>query len=212
MDRIQFMHAVAVAPESVDRWYEPVMMALAEFAINTPARQAAFLAQVGHESAGFTQLVESFNYRPEALAIFSRIPASMRTQLGRHPHERMVPLARQMTIANLAYGGRYGNRDETSGDGWRYRGRGLKQITFAENYRMCGAALGVDLLAHPEQLAQDEILAARSAAWFWSARGCNDLADRNDFPGTTRVVNGPAMAGHEHRLARWEIARKALLA
>jgi putative chitinase len=212
MDMSTFRRAAALSDSLASRWYTPVMLAMDEFAVDTPARQAAFLAQIGHESAGFTQLVESFNYRPEALAIFSRIPSSMRATLGRRPGETTVPVDRQQQIANLAYGDRYGNGSAASGDGWRYRGRGLKQITFAANYRDCGRALGEDLLMHPELLATDDRYAARSAAWFWATRQCNDLADLGDFVGTTRTINGPSMAGHAQRVARWEVARRVLLA
>jgi putative chitinase len=111
------------------------------------------------------------------------IPVDMRELLGRQPHERMVPVVRQMKIADLAYGGRFGNGDVNSGDGWRYRGRGLKQITFKDNYRDCGAALGVDLIAQPELLGQD-VYAARSAGWFWEAHGCNERADQGGFAGS----------------------------
>lgn len=182
---------------------------MGEFGISTPARRAAFLAQIRHESGGLTQLTESFNYRPEALAIFSRVPAAMRAQLGRHPNETAVPIDRQRQIANLAYGNRYGNGDAASGDGWRYRGRGLKQITFRDNYRACGRALGVDLLENPDKLATDDTLAARSAAWFWFANGCNEAADKGDFAQVTRIINGPAMDQHEKRVTYWAAAKTA---
>lgn len=210
MDRIVFQRAARLGDALAQRWYGPVSAAMAEFGISTPARQAAFIAQIGHESGGFTQLVESFNYRPAALAIFSRVPASMRDGLGRQPNETTVPPDRQRQIANLAYGGRYGNGDAASGDGWRYRGRGLKQVTFRDNYLACGKALGVDLVANPDLLATDDTLSARSAGWFWKANGCNALADRGDFAGTTRVINGPAMEGQDRRVALWDSAKAAM--
>ena len=116
---------------------------------------------------------------------------------------------RQQQIANLAYGGRYGNGDAASGDGWRYRGRGLKQITFKDNHRDCGRALDVDLIANPGLLATDDALAARSAAWFWSARGCNEAADKGDFAQTTRIINGPAMDQQAKRETYWAAAKSA---
>jgi putative chitinase len=210
MDRHAFQLAAALSDTLAARWYAPVSAAMDEFAIDTPARQAAFLAQVRHESGGFTQLSESFNYAPAALAIFSRIPASLRAYLGRHPDETTVPPARQQEIANLAYGGRYGNGDAHSGDGWRFRGRGLKQITFRDNYRDCAAALGVDLIANPDRLADDDTLAARSAAWYWSAHGCNEAADAGDFAATTRIINGPAMDQQARRESYWADAKTAL--
>ncbi|RQU52947.1 glycoside hydrolase family 19 protein [Burkholderia cenocepacia] len=183
-----------------------------EFNITTSAREAMFLAQVGHESEGFVRLTESFNYSVDGLAVFgARLSQAERVQLGRQPGESVVPSARQQTIANKVYGGRFGNGGEASGDGWRYRGRGLKQVTFADNYRDCGRALNVDLLAHPELLEQDAY-AARSAGWFWEAHDLNALADRGDFAGTTRVINGAAMEAELQREARWHYARAALSA
>ncbi|WP_288845517.1 glycoside hydrolase family 19 protein [uncultured Paraburkholderia sp.] len=192
-----------------DRWFAHVAATATEFGITTPQRLAAWIAQIGHESGGFTQLVESFNYRGDTLKIFSRIPANMRDLLGRQSHERVVPIERQMKIANLAYGGRYGNGDANSGDGWRYRGRGLKQITFKHNYQDCGVALNVDLVAQPEILERDEY-AARSAGWFWMTNGLNQLADEGDFVRITRVING-GLTGHPERQARWQIATDVLL-
>lgn len=122
------------------RWFAPVSAAMSEFAINTAARQTAFIAQIRHESAGFTQLTESFQLPARsARDLLTRTRFDACT-LGRHPDEKTVPPARQQQIAHLAYANRYGNGDAASGDGWRYRGRGLKQITFFDNYRDCGRA------------------------------------------------------------------------
>jgi putative chitinase len=210
MDKRTFRQAAELSGELADRWFECVIAAMTEFGIGTAGQRAAFIAQIRHESGGFTQLIESFNYKPSALAIFSRIPASEREILGRQKSESVVPAARQQRIANLAYGGRFGNGDPASGDGWRYRGRGLKQITFRDNYAACGRALGLDLVANPDLLAADDLLAARSAGWFWKTKGCNEPADRGDFAGTTRIINGPAMEGHERRVAFWNAAKSAL--
>ncbi|KVO05547.1 endolysin [Burkholderia ubonensis] len=210
MDKSVFQRAAGLSTVLADRWYGAVAAAMSEFDINTPERQAAFIAQVGHESGGFAQLVESFNYSVAGLAIFSRIPVLMRAKLGRQPGEKVVPLDRQKQIANLAYANRYGNGDAASGDGWRYRGRGLKQITFHDNYAAAGQALAVDLVEQPELLATDDALAARSAGWFWKANGCNELADAGDFAGTTRKINGPAMEGQDKRVALWNTAKAAL--
>lgn len=209
LNREAFQRTAQLSDALADRWFAHVAATATEFGITTPQRLAAWIAQIGHESGGFTQLVESFNYRVDALKIFSRIPANMRDLLGRQPHERVVPIERQMKIANLAYGGRYGNGDANSGDGWRYRGRGLKQITFKHNYQDCGAALNVDLIAQPEILELDEY-AARSAGWFWMTNGLNQLADEGDFVRITRVING-GLTGYAERQARWQIATDVLL-
>jgi putative chitinase len=210
MDTETFQRAANLSPALAERWISPITAAADEFDINTPARLAAWLAQMGHESGGFRLLSESFNYAPDALKIFSHIPAGMRSQLGRQPGEKTVPIARQQQIANLAYGGRFGNGDAASGDGWRYRGRGLKQVTFKDNYRDAGRALGVDLVNDPDQLATDDRLAARSAGWYWKSRGCNESADRRDFDACTRAIN-PAMDGKSGRDARYKTCCDVLL-
>ncbi|WP_144138317.1 glycoside hydrolase family 19 protein [Paraburkholderia sp. BCC1884] len=210
MDKQTFRRAAGLSEELASRWFDLLVATTDEFGISTPQRQAAFIAQIRHESGGFRYLSESFNYKPSALAIFSRVPVHERGKLGRQQSEAEVPLVRQQQIANLAYGGRYGNGDPASGDGWRYRGRGLKQITFRDNYAACGKALGLDLVAEPDLLATVDKLAVRSAGWFWKTNGCNGPADRDDFAATTRIINGPAMDGQEKRVAFWNAARSAL--
>lgn len=133
----------------------------------------------------------------------------MRATLGRRPDEKTVPPERQRQIANLADASHYGNGDAKTCDGWLFRGRGLKQITFSDHYRQCGRALGVDLIANPYLLVTDDTLAARSAAWFWTLHGCNEASDRGDFVATTRIINGPALAGQAQRETRWVAAKNA---
>lgn len=204
MDKLTFQRAAGIAPTLAERWFAPVSAALFEFGIVAPHRVAAWLAQVGHESDGFTRLQESFDYSVEGLqrTFGARMPAALARTLGRQPGERSVPVERQARIASIAYAGRYGNGEAASGDGWRYRGAGLKQITFRANYEACGHALGVDLVAAPGLLAVDDALAARSAAWFWYANGCNQLADRGDFAQLTRRING-GTNGLADREQRW---------
>ncbi|MFM0067267.1 glycoside hydrolase family 19 protein [Paraburkholderia aspalathi] len=205
-----FARAAQLSPALAMRWYGPVMAAMHEFGITSAARQAMFIAQVGHESLGFTRLTESFDYSIAGLAVFgARLSLAERAKLGRQAGEERVPPARQQLIANRAYGGRFGNGDAASGDGWRYRGRGLKQITFADNYRDCARALGLDLLTHPELLEEDGP-AARSAGWFWAAHALNACADRGNFAATTRIINGLALEGQAQRVARWKIAQLAI--
>lgn len=212
MDKRTFQLAAGIPEVVADRWWPHVEAALFEFGILRPQRVAAWIAQVGHESRGFTVLVESFDYRIDALrGQFSRITPAMAAKLGRQPGERAVPLERQQRIASIAYANRYGNGDAATGDGWRYRGRGLKQITFFDNYLECGQALGVDLIAQPDRLASDDGLAARSAAWFWYARGCSQLADTGDIGALTRRING-GLNGIEDRTERWRQAKRVLLA
>lgn len=148
--------------------------AMHEFGISTPQRQAAFLAQIGHESGGLHWLVELWGPTP----------------------------------AQARYETRYDLGNNQPGDGYKYRGRGLIQLTGRGNYKRAGDALGVDLIASPELLGEPG-LAARSAGWFWQTHGCNDLADAGDFEKVTRRVNG-GLNGYAERLGLWEAAKAVL--
>lgn len=204
MDKQTFQQAADLSAALTDRWWPHVDAALFEFGILLPHRVAAWIAQVGHESKGFSTLAESFDYSVQSLVanFGARMPMKLAATLGRQPGERVVPIERQPRIASIVYASRYGNGEAATGDGWKFRGRGLKQITFRANYQACGHALGVDLVAKPELLATDDRLAARSAAWFWFSSGCNQLADRGDFAQLTRRING-GLNGLADRERRW---------
>lgn len=161
-------------------WQAPVEAAEREFGIVGRLPTAMFRATIAHESARFTRLSENLNYSADRLrAVWpKRFPTLESAQdVARQPEK----------IANKVYAGRMGNIDP--GDGWRYRGRGLIQLTGRGNYRACGVALGVDLLANPDLLLQPEY-AARSAGWFWRVNGCQPLAEAGDLEAVTRKVNG----------------------
>lgn len=207
MTRDQFKHAAALTDTLADRWYEPFMQTCHEFTIDSLPRQACFIAQIGTESGGFTRIIESFNYSVTGLIIFGpRLTPQQRQALGRKPGEPALPVERQRAIANLVYGGRIGNSHPD--DGWTYRGRGLKQVTFKGNYLQCGRALGLDLLGNPDLLLLD-INAARSAGWFWREKNLSRFADMGDFIGMTKAING-GLNGIEDRQARLRVAQKAL--
>ncbi|GKX50596.1 endolysin [Budvicia aquatica] len=204
----QFQRAAGISSALAERWYQHIVKAMAEFGITTPVQQAMFIAQLGHESGGFSKVVESFNYSIRALDIFGkRLSYDQKQMLGRKPGEASLPLNRQMAIANLVYGNRYGNT--APGDGWKYRGRGLKQITFKDNYTHCGKALGIDLIANPELLERDEY-AARSAGWYWKARNLNQYADANDFTRLTYMING-GYNGIDDRRERYKRTEQVLV-
>lgn len=211
MNLTQFKQAAGISQALAERWYPHILKTITAFHIDTPKRQAAFIAQIGTESGGFSSVKESFNYSIEGLAATfprQRISLEQCRQLGRKASEKSVPLDRHMQIANIVYGGRYGNN--TNGDGWKFRGRGLKQITFHDNYKNCGQGLGLDLLSDPDLLLLDAN-AAMSAGWFWSFNGCSMFADTGDFVGLTKKING-GTNGLKDRQARWAVAKKFLLA
>lgn len=210
---IQLSSALFIPIGRATDWVAAINASLVEFGINTPSRAAAFIAQIGHESAALFRTSESFDYSVQGLiATFGKRIAANAAVLGRQPGERMVPIERQTRIANIVYANRYGNGDAASGDGWRYRGGGLKQITFHDNYAACSAALGVNLLAAPELLVTDKGLAARSAGWFWLSIGGNGYVDRGDFDGLSTRINGAGITADSlaARRARWAICKPAL--
>lgn len=174
MERHLFKAAAGLPQTVADRWWPHVSAAWEEFDISTPERQAAWLAQIGHESGGF---------------VFTR--------------ELWGP-----TPAQVRYEGRADLGNTQPGDGKRYMGRGLIQITGRANYRECGAALGIDLETNPV-LLQGDALAARSAGWFWQKKNLNALADAGEFVTLTRRING-GTNGLADRQERWDRARRAL--
>ncbi len=202
MNQQQFQKAAGLSAGLAARWFPHVDAAMKEFGITAPADQAMFIAQVGHESVGFTAVVENLNYTPAALVLTfgKRITQQQANALGRTTGHA----ARQDAIANLVYSKRYGNN--APGDGWKYRARGLIGITFLDNYRDCGAALKLDLVTSPELLEQEQH-AARSAAWFYTSKGCMAYGDINRV---TRIING-GLNGIDDRKARYNKARAALL-
>ena len=182
--------------------FVPVLnTAMGKYSIITPARIAAFLAQVGHESGQLTALVENLNYSAQALLSCwpARFTAALASQVARQPEK----------IANIVYADRMGNGSTASGDGWSYRGRGLIQVTGRANYAKCGEALGLDLIGNPDLLAQPAN-AALSAGWFWSINGLNTLADAGNFTQITQRVNG-GQNGAADRLAIYQRALKVLV-
>ena len=151
LDEATLLKIMPHAKSRVQDFLEPLNAAMREFHINTPVRQAAFLAQIANESGELRYVKE--------------------------------------IASGAAYEGRKDLGNTQPGDGMRYKGRGLIQITGRNNYAECGKAMGVDLITNPELLETND-LACRSAAWFWASRGLNDLADKGDFYRITKRING----------------------
>jgi putative chitinase len=165
----------------VDAFVAPLNKVFETFEINTSARIAMFLAQVGHESGGLTKTQENLNYKPERLAqIFPKYFHNVDTNAYAHNPEK---------IANRVYGGRMGNGPETSGDGYKFRGRGLIQLTGRANYESFAEDMEMDLDAAVAYLGTPEG-AAMSAGWFWDQHDLNDWADKQDVTTVTKKING----------------------
>lgn len=177
-------------------YYLPFLnRALEAAGITTPARVAAFLAQVGHESGDFKYWTEGLNYSSAA-----RIRA---TWPSRFPTEASASafVGKPEALANFVYANRMGNGSVASGDGWRYRGRGPIQLTGKDNYKAFSAAVGKDFVANPDLVAAPE-WGFRAAAWFWQKNDLNRFADANDFIGLTKAINGGTV-GLEDRQKRF---------
>lgn len=203
---------VAAGVKDPAKWHDAIVETCAEFEINTPQRIAAFLAQTAHESGGYTMLSENLNYRaatlaacwPNRFATLGPDKKPIKDQQG-----KLTPTAvanaiagKPELIANMVYSSRMGNGPAESGDGWKYRGRGLKQLTGKDNYARCGHALGIDLVGNPDMLLEP-LAAARSAGWFWKANSLSTFADAGDIKGMTKKING-GYIGLEDRQRRYE--------
>lgn len=163
-------------------WVDPLNEAFDRFAIVTNNQKAMFIGQLAHECGNFKVLSENLNYR--AATLMKLWPKRFPTQEIANAYDR-----NPKKIANMVYASRMGNRDESSGDGYRFRGRGCIQLTGHANYFHCGKALGVDFVANPDLVATPKY-ASLSAGWFWSTHNCNAPADALDFAKVTKIING----------------------
>jgi len=174
---------------------------LDKYEINTPIRLAHFFAQVSHESGDFKRLKESLNYSVEALLkLFGRhrITEEQAKKFGR----TSIQPANQEALANILYGGQWGKKNLGNikqGDGWRYIGRGFKQLTGLSNYLKLSKDTGKDYVNNPDWLLREED-AMLSACWFWKKNNCNNFADKDDVTGLTKVINGGAIGLSERKL------------
>jgi len=183
------------------KWDIPLNQTFVKYNINTTLRQAAFLGQCMHESNNFKTLEENLHYKAESLMKVwpSRFTDKVVADAYANNPEK---------IANKVYAGRMGNGTEESGDGWKYHGRGLIQLTGKENYERCGSAIGVDLISQPNLLV-DPQYAALSAGWFWNKMGLNDLADAQEYGQMTKRINGGTL-GLDDRIVKITKAKQIL--
>ena len=193
----------------VEHWHHALSVLLPDYDIDTPRRMAAFIAQCAHESGGFSVLQENLNYKPQALRrLFSKYfpDDAIAGQYCAKPNK-------QEAIANRIYANRMGNGDESSGDGYRFRGRGLIQLTGRSNYQNFADSIEVD----GRPLKIDEVPAyletfegaAQSACWFWETNNLNKWADEGDILTLTKRINGGTI-GLEDRKKHYEHALHVL--
>jgi len=203
---------VAAGVKDPAKWLDAVVETCVEFEINTPQRVAAFLAQTSHESGGYTMLSENLNYKAATLAAcwpnrFATLGPDKKPK--KDEKGKMIPTAvansiagKPELIANLVYSARMGNGPAESGEGWKFRGRGLKQLTGKFNYEKCGRDLGIDLVGNPDLLLEP-MYAARSAGWFWKSNALSTYADKGDLEGMTKKING-GLIGYAERKAKYD--------
>ena len=188
----------------VDHWHKALSQLFPDYEINTSRRIAAFIAQCSHESAGFTALKENLNYRWQTLRkLFPKyFPTDeLAQQYASLPNK-------QEAIANRIYGGRMGNGPEETGDGYRFCGRGLIQLTGRQNYTWFAASLGITVEEASEYLSTFEG-AAQSACWFWETNKLNQWADAGDMITLTKRINGGTI-GLDDRIKHYEHALHVL--
>lgn len=186
------LRAIAPVGDLAGVFAAPLNAAMDRFGIAARAGVAAFLAEALHESGNLVRMSESLNYSPAGLLgtfekYFTPATAALYGRTAAHP-------ADQRAIACIAYANRMGNGPATSGDGWRYRGRGPGQLTGKDNYRKCGAVLGIDLVADPD-LVSGPAVGCMAFGWFWDAgnrtgKSLNLLADTGRIDDVSRAING----------------------
>jgi len=167
---------------NIDQWYDAMEKLLNDYDINTPLRIAHFIAQCAHESGNFVFIKENLNYRA----------ASLRKVFGKYfPTDALAAqyANKGEKIANKVYANRMGNGDEASGDGFRFCGRGLIQLTGRDNYTLFANSIDITVEEASEYLQTFEG-AVQSACWYWKQNNLNRFADDNDVKGLTRAING----------------------
>lgn len=198
----QLKQLIPTAAGGVEAWYEGLCDALPQYEIVTEKRVAAFIAQCAHESGGFRLMEENLNYKAATLTKLwpKRYPVGVAEKYAGKPE----------AIANKSYSGRMGNGDEKSGDGWKFRGRGILQLTGKSNYQACSKYLFEDntLLDNPDILL-DPYYATHSACWFWNTNKLNQYADNGDFVTMTKKINGGTI-GLDDRIKHYNHALKVL--
>jgi putative chitinase len=215
---VELKHLQAVKVKEPEKWLPFIRETCEKYQINTDRRIASFLAQTAHESGGYTMLEENLNYSdttmaavwPARFAVQEPDPNKPgKTRAKKDEKGKNIPNAfakalhrKPEAIANAVYSNRMGNGTIESGEGWKHRGMGLKQLTGKDNHKRCGDALGADFVSNPELLLEPK-WAALSAGWFWSSNKLDVFADNDDLEGQTKKVNG-GLIGIDDRKKRYK--------
>lgn len=187
------MKATGSNQANAEKYLSFIQATAEEHEISTPQRISGFLSQIGTESNGLLSVEENLNYKvSRILAIFERDRISKADAHKYGRDDAIEQKANKEMLANLLYGGEFGKKqlgNTDSGDGWKFRGRGLKQLTGRSNYQCCGHDIGIDLIANPDYILMPKG-AADSAGWFWGNKGLNAIADTGDVKAMTKCING----------------------
>jgi len=211
MNLYQLSKAANISEDLAAVWISPLTRAFLEYSIDTPLREAHFIAQISHESNGFKSLRENLNYSVDGLLkTFSRqrISEADARKYGRTDSQP----ANQQMIANTIYGRDWGRKNLgniAEDDGWKYRGAGLIQLTGRANFTKANQDLNFDLVNRPERVAEDNLIAALAAGWFWESKNLNVFADKDDIVAITQRINGGTL-GLDDRKKRLAVAKAVL--
>lgn len=190
-------------PEMCKYYIDALNKVLPEYKIDTKLRLCHFLAQILHESGNLKYKSENLNYSAKALrSVFGKYfkTDEIANQYARKPEK----------IANRVYANRMGNGDEASGDGWKFRGRGLIQLTGKNNYKSCGDSVKLDLIKDPDLLINTAEASVKAACWFWNKNNLNSFADNDDVKSITKRING-GFNGLEDRTSILKRAKNVLI-
>ena len=190
-------------PEMCKYYIDALNKVLPEYKIDTKLRLCHFLAQILHESGNLKYKSENLNYSAKALrSVFGKYfkTDEIANQYARKPEK----------IANRVYANRMGNGNEASGDGWKFRGRGLIQLTGHDNYKTCGISIKLDLLSNPDLLINTAEASVKAACWFWNKNNLNIFADKDDVKSITKRING-GFNGIEDRESILKRAKSVLI-
>lgn len=192
-------------------WADPLQAASVEFQLAEPHQQAMWLANLCHESSGFSVFVENLNYSAKRLAqVWPHRYAVDPKAIDLQPNELAHRIGgRPDCVANDVYANRMGNGAPASGDGWRFRGRYPVQLTGRENYTLCGYGTQLEMIDNPDAHLRDVVAMSRICGWFWWNKGLNRFADQGDFGGVVKIWNG-GHNGLSDRIAWHKRAMEAL--